>query len=453
MIVESPASLRLMTALLDVGPAGTTREHLIRKADIGTTTFYRLIGPLVEHGLVITSDNRYQVPLNNPYNLRFKLWYDMERLFRLPDEDRNAVLDIATRTRHELGNKLRCLWLVGSAAQDQLTLKSDLDFLAVTTRDSHFHPSATRKVNFVSMAEERFRDLYRRADGFIASALRYGIVLFERDFVQEFYAVPPPVTISPSAAHDEEQATEQLRGRFLQLVKEDRLDEARTALQAFATSVGRLLLRAFGELPPSRATLSAAAKAYFGRGVSASLSRALEVGELSKKSLVNLSRELSDYHHTFQQHVSHLTAFAALPSADPVTMQALCARVLSELAPGGSTLQSKDGDAVTDLAGQQYVFQAKSLSAPLSAEHVRGPGRRRDRRKPKMLLIANGFRDLPPLERGDAFTAEARKEAAAHDVALITGLELLRAHNTLHLESIPAAKILKALLSRTSAGG
>src|SRR2546421_6872906 len=107
MIVDSPATLRLMTALIDVGPSGATREHLIRKADIGTTTFYRLIARLVEHGVVTASDSRYQLLLSNPYNLRFKLWYDMERLFRLASEDRNAVLDIASRSRRELGNNLR----------------------------------------------------------------------------------------------------------------------------------------------------------------------------------------------------------------------------------------------------------------------------------------------------------------------------------------------------------
>ena len=83
MIVDSPAALKLMAALADLGAAGGSRQYLMRKADISTSTFYRLIGPLIENGLVQVEGPTYLMAFSSPYCFRFKLWHDMERLYDL----------------------------------------------------------------------------------------------------------------------------------------------------------------------------------------------------------------------------------------------------------------------------------------------------------------------------------------------------------------------------------
>ena len=132
MIIDSPASLKLLSSLSEIGGAGATREHLLQKADISTSTFYRQIGALIENGLVKAAGGRYSLALDGLYGYRFKLWHDVERLYRLLPEDRDMVLGVMSTMTAQARNKIKCLWLVGSAARGELQRESDLDFLLVT---------------------------------------------------------------------------------------------------------------------------------------------------------------------------------------------------------------------------------------------------------------------------------------------------------------------------------
>lgn len=439
MIVESPAALRLVAALMDLGALGATREHLIRKADIGTTSFYRLIHPLIEQGIVAVDGNRYRVPLDTLYGFRFKLWHDAERLYRLAGADRSAVLDLVSKVRQALGEKLACLWLVGSAAQNDLGPTSDLDFLAVTTGETRFHPPAggSRPVNFVVMSATEFRERHQRLDGFIESALRYGVLLFDRDFAQGYYAAPMPAALPASAIQAEEKPLDQLRTRALALVEHD-LGEARNALRAYAVSVGRLMMRAFGELPRSREALVTACAALFGTRFAASLQKATQPGTLNGAAIIACCRTLADYHHAFQSHLSHLIEFAVLPTAEDAVLESMSARILAELVPRN-----------------RLLVQVKSSSEMPSREQLSdmfstlARGRRSDR-DARGLVILNACRDLPPLERPDEFPESARKDAARRHVILLSGLDLLRAHNVLHLESKPARTVFQNMIKGAS---
>ena len=122
MIVDSPAALKLMAALADLGAGGGTRQYLMSKADISTSTFYRLIGPLIENGLVQVAGTTYVMAFSSAYCFRFKLWHDMERLYDLSPGDRDTVLSIASAIQSQpASGVIRALWLVGSGARDELT--------------------------------------------------------------------------------------------------------------------------------------------------------------------------------------------------------------------------------------------------------------------------------------------------------------------------------------------
>lgn len=457
-MIESPAALRLLAALAEIGAAGATREHLVRKANLGTTTFYRLIVGLVEKGFVRSAAGRFQIAFENPYCFRFKLWQDMERLQRLAASDRDLILTLSGQIRGAGGPSLQCLWLVGSAARGELSADSDLDFLLVS-RDGEATISSsadTRKVSVVQMSEAEFRAAHGRADSFVVSALQEGIVLLDREFVQEFYRIAPAVRLAAHEAAIGDQTTSDNEQRLRDQVARDDVEAAQRTIRAQAVHVGRLMLRIFGELPPSRSALVQESERYFGADWSALIEEAAVSPPASRAALVSLNRRISEWHETFQIQATHLQRFASLPNARGRDLEGLVELLLREFAPEASTEPSDDPGFDLQLRwpdGKHLLVEVKSSTGTLSPETYRQvvagleSARAHLNRKATLLIVVNELRDLPPSERRESERADWRREQVRSDrILVVSVMQLLRAHNRLHLEQRRPGEILEALL-------
>lgn len=461
--------LLLMIALLEVGAAGATREHLVKKASIGTTTFYRVMKPLLERGLVIQQDSRYYLPLSEWYNYRFKLWHDGERLYQLSNKDRSDVLDIMNNARHSIGDSLSCLWLVGSAAHSTLLSTSDFDFLAVVREPTLYHPTATRDVNFVTLTEAEFRARFDMRDGFVLAALHYGLVLFDRDFAQAYCATNVPVEFADQRLHENERAMDHQRKRFFSHIEEDDIDLAATALETLAVSLTRVMLQTLGELPAGKPDLLHLSEVFFGRRFHQWLRSALS-GKTDKTRLLTLVRLWTDYRDRFFKNTSHLKTFAGLPYSRGFEFEKQCSSILEELLskdlPAGTQLQRAGQldvdytteDPGTDLlmkfGGKSYMLQFKSVERQIDAkmvEHQFVSTQAYSRQHPDepivMILVANTYRSVPVAERSESFTEAVIHSADERGVVLLSGVDLLRAHNVLHLEETTPHQTLKQLLT------
>lgn len=456
MILQSSAVLQLMSALLDVGPEGATREHLVHKADIGTTTFYRAIKPLLQRGLVTEQGNRYVLPLTHPYNFRFKLWCDMEKLYDLDDQVRNEVLDIAQRAGQELGESLSALWLVGSAAHGTMNADSDLDFLAVVRKQTLYHPRGTRPINFVTMTEAEFRNKYAVRDDFVLTALRYGRLLRDSGFAQEFYEHAMPRTLPARQAQAKEGALERHRDNFLFFLRSKESEEARKALRSHAVSLARMMAQCFGELPRGKEDLIELSGQLFGKRFVRCLQRAVEQ-KGTAKSMMELSRQLLTYQQRFHENLSHLKTFAPLTHAGGVEFEQLTATIMQELFADGERLEQgghegKDFDlSIRTSDGSMLVVACKTRERGLEADALqpltalRKTMGRKEHDRLYLVLLANTFRSLPLLERPAPFSQNLQQTASESMVRLLSGAELLRAHNVLHLEELTAAAVAKDL--------
>lgn len=451
----SPAVVQLMAALLEVGAAGATREHLVKKADIGTTTFYRVLKPLMERGNVRQDANRYHLPLSDWYNYRFKLWYDAERLYELDDKDRNDVLDILQQARVILGPSLRALWLVGSAAHRQLQASSDLDFLAVLEEQTLYHPDATRPVNFVTLTEPEFRTRLEQRDGFVLSAIQYGLLLYDHDFAQPYYSDATPVQPGERKIHDVERSVERQRKRVLEHLEDDEVKLAAQELEKMSVALARLMLQSLGELPAGKADLVQLSGLYFGRRFQQWLEACMRAK--TSRQVLSALRQGTEYKARFLQNLSHLKAFAHLPQAGGVEFEQMTARIFQELLPKADVGTEKGvGSGVDVIAstspGHTYIVEVKSLEREVDVATVRELGARgrassrQNRAKHiRLVLLANNFRSVPVKDRPRSFSPEVLKEAEKFNVGLISGVDLLMAHNYMHLEDVGSSQAIKVL--------
>ena len=467
MIVDSPAALKLMAALADLGAAGGSRQYLTRKADISTSTFYRLIGPLIENGLVQVAGPTYVMAFSSPYCFRFKLWHDMERLYDLSPGDRDTVLSIASAIQSQLGaGGIRALWLVGSGARDELTTDSDLDFLLVTSskRPQVSGGPHQRQVAVIQMSDEEFREAVDKADGFVVSALRRGLVLIDYGFAQPFYLAPPSVKITPQQARAEEPTSDRNREKVLVEIESDDLDLAHSALRRQAMHVGRLLLRAFGALPEDRKQLVETSRLYFGESWASTLSEAILDNEISKSEMIRLSRQISDQHDAFQSQSEHLEGFAALATVGGLSLESLCVRAFEELIPGGQIIRehSAGRHSGVDLRieapdATAYLIEIKSSREHISEALIESAVEILERAGKSvggsvhLILVANSWVGKPPFEPVlDLYRGSATKHASdsrSKDLSVLSGLQVLCAHNRLHLEELEPSKVLHGLLS------
>jgi hypothetical protein len=289
-------------------------------------------------------------------------------------------------------------------------------------------------------------------------------VIDEHGFAQAFYLAPAAVKITPQQARAEETTSDQYKARVLTEIDSDDLDLARNALRRQAMHVGRLLLRAFGALPEDRKQLIETARQYFGDGWAIILSEAVLDKKISKSEVVRLSRKISDQHDTFQSQSEHLESLAALATAGGLTLEGLCARAFGEFLPGGEVIreQSSKKDTGVDLrirgpSATEYLIEIKSSPDHVSEASIESAVEALERASRfiggsiQPVIVANSWVGRPPFEPVvDLYRGRASRHASTSSskkLSVLSGLQILCAHNRLHLEELEPASVLQDLLS------
>ncbi len=446
MLAQGLAHFALLDALLEVGPEGATREHLVRKADISPTTFYKTVKPLLTAGLVREEGNRYRMPLEHAYNFRYKSWRDFDRLYELDERDRSAVLTVLDSAIRDLGEELYCLWLVGSAAQGQLRVASDLDFLAlVRNADNQYLPRSHREVQWVPMDPSRLEQKLQDGDEFAVNAIRYGLLLLDRGAAQHFYTMP----LRPPSGHFFRQKAltiERLRGRFFSALDTD-VAEAREHLDSLAQTMARSIMQRFGESLAGKDELRKALAAYFGGTLAETFDP--PTGRAGTRELVGLHRRLSECYGRITENAQHLEhTTAALLHGQPAEFEAAVSEVLAEILGPKAIKQPRGHDhgmgdiwlqmpkhpdliaAMKSVAGRaHHSHLAQTLECVARYEETTG-------RPARAVLLINALRDVPMLER-PPLTSKLVEEAEELSVHILTAERLVQAHHMLHVEGGP----------------
>jgi hypothetical protein len=228
------------------------------------------------------------------------------------------------------------------------------------------------------------------------------------------------------------------------------------------------MLRTLGELPRNNTELVEASRRYFGERWAHTLSAAALSTSQDRDSMIALSRRIDEQYESFQDQAQHLQRFAAMPSAPERLLAALGAQIFRELAPTGAIEREVLGVdlRVVVTNGEKYLIEFKSTRGPLSdiafrrairaLEHAKKLlDAKRAEEDVHLILVVNVLSELPPSARAaeDAELERLRRQirsrwgAPEHGgkLSIVSGQQLLRDHNRLHLEEAPAWEILRNL--------
>ena len=454
MVSRSTAELRLLGALAQAGAAGASREQLTRAAGIGYATFYRQVKGLLGQGILLEQEGRYRLDLSGPYGLHFKLWHDMELLYRLAPPVRSEILGHLRQARQDLGPHLLALWLVGSAAHGTHGPGSDLDFLAVVDRPSStdYRLPALHPVHFVVLSAQQFRQGVADLEPFPLIALRHGLLLFDRGFAQQHLQRDFPIQRRGAALQATRAIVQGHRERLLFLVQTGEVAEARAALRSQGTTLAYLVLQALGELPRNREEALGLCRRLLGPGV-ADLLQALVEGTDQAGGLLELERQAEDLHSRFLEAATQLQEFANLLYARPVEAEALLLRLLvagqgdwhlefqQGLSGIGFEVRHGPQRVLVDLVvreGDMEIDRVDRFAERVPSGESQG----------RAVMVAHLFRSLPLADRPLAFPQQLLSRARQRQVHLVSLEELLQAHNRgcLEVETGPVA--WRALLEK-----
>lgn len=455
-LLESPGTIRLLGALVE-SQRGASRELLQQKTGLSTSSFYRIMKPLLRDGLVVEDGSRYRMPFGNPYNFLFKRLHDIERIDQLRKIDRDRIHSISNHAQAHLKGNLLALWLVGSAAHQTMSEGSDLDFLAVVRADDEYSPDrSSYDVHFVVMTEDEFRDRWAEKNDFVLTALGYGILLEDCGFAQEFYLDPLPVELQPQEFYQDEEELAEQKERIMLFIQSKAPKETAESLSRFAISTARRMLRIFGILPAGKPALFRSSQALLGEWFTQLLEKAVEGRATSKHhwatDAVETCHLLEGAFQNFSSHLTHLQSFAKLVTATSDRLEELGALALTELAGGSLEMVTsfQGADLLVTYRRKRYLFEFKSLVGPCTEAPLRQLQRAslESAIPVQLVLVANPYRQIPITERKEAFDSPILEAARAANINLRTSLELLRLVNRLYLEPSHApGSLLKEFLT------
>ena len=422
--------LPLLDALLEAGPDGASREELSRLANTSTSSFYRIIKPMLREGIVVESDWAYRLPLDNLYNYRYKLWRDAERLYHLDEATRSAILSVLSQARVELRSNLQAIWLVGSAAHGNLKEDSDLDFLLVLRQDQDFSPILSRPVQVITETQVSFGRKFHQEDSFLASALRHGLLLQDNGFAQDWLNRKMTIQLDDELIKATQDMLEHHYRRLGFFIEGDEPDEVRRWLKAGATTLGRALLALYGYVPAGRPDLLNALTFYYG-SFSESIRAALDwqSGDHNQAFALysNLDRDWLKFKE-MRRALNQLTVpLLSLSGSRFVQVASAAIYILiQDVIPNKELIlvdrRSSIGDFQTSiLDGRTLVVECKAGSGPLKLEKLTWPAQRRE----VHLVIGNPFSSVEPLKR------DWNLSPASYEALRVQGVDYLDAHELL----------------------
>lgn len=414
-------SLRLMEALLIYGQEGSHREGLRQEAKMSTATFYRALEPLLEAGLVRERDGNYYLPMDHPHNFSFKLWNDQARLLKLVAPVREEVYALHQSIQQKLGENLQALWFHGSAAQNSLRADSDIDFLAVVNKKAEVDVQGSRPVQTVIFTALRFSSSFSEGNAFLRTVLIHGILLFDRQFAQEFYAQPMPAS-STAALKERGELQEQARSKLFFFLRMEEPEQARRALAQLAVNVTRTMLGELGEVPAGKAELIEVGRLYFGP-VFAELVRKCIEKKASEQDLLGLSGQVEQWQKQFAIHAAFIKDLAAGLQGPPLLFEVQCFQMLSILS-GDKSLVKQDKETDADLVisrGDETIFvEAKSFKRGFT-----GPDAMHLPKVRPLVVVLNHLKELPPSQR-PPITDQQRAIFGEWGIQLVDSRELFQ---------------------------
>lgn len=254
MILDSQAKIEVLRVL-----SGHVFDHLsiteiIHKTNLGKTWCYKSVKELQDVGIVARKNNLYSLNMENLLSLDIFKALSVEKIYLLPEEIRKKVLDIYQKIRLEFKDSLAAALLIGSTARLTRTSRSDIDFLIIANPLQKWEITSDEEFNLIVLSKEDLEQKYLECDDFVISALQNGILLFDTNYLIDFFKKPLPFP-SQQKIVEKKIAIRGLVSRVYDFIKIDDTENALLDLKHALSQAARIILLDAGKIPRSRAEL------------------------------------------------------------------------------------------------------------------------------------------------------------------------------------------------------
>ena len=158
--------------------------------------------------------------------------------------------------KSEYGIGLLAFMIFGSAASDEQTAKSDIDFLVVVNKKKEIDYRkkgilSFENLNIIEKTQDEFESDYLFANDLILNALMNGIILFDNGIINFLLNKPLPAP-SYKVIESKKERLETLKGRLLVLLKNKNYKELVEQLKLYIIEKARIKFLEKGIIPSSR---------------------------------------------------------------------------------------------------------------------------------------------------------------------------------------------------------
>lgn len=147
------------------------------------------ISELKEGSIISKIKNKYYIDLSQE-----KVFDIINHLDYIDDAlklELNKIVDLLLRKY----KSIKAIILIGSAARNLTTEKSDIDFLIISTRrikKIKIHSNIGLKLDFILRTTKKFRNAYKNIDDeLVIWSVKYGVVLYDNNFIRPFFNILP----------------------------------------------------------------------------------------------------------------------------------------------------------------------------------------------------------------------------------------------------------------------
>jgi len=190
MVIESKAELGILNVLCSSPFIEHSILELSRLSGVTKKWIYEKLKKLEKQGLVLVKKGNLKINFNNYLSAKLKEMFDMEKIYSLNNERREKILSIFETIRHEFKQNLISFLVVGSVAKQKYTKKSDIDFLIITEHKQDMDLTRFGDINVIDITMNGFREKFLDGDEFIMNSLSSGLLLFDNNFIIEYYKRP-----------------------------------------------------------------------------------------------------------------------------------------------------------------------------------------------------------------------------------------------------------------------
>lgn len=210
---------------------------------------------------VYTTTDKAFLNFENELVLSIKKSNDIYNLYNLHESDTKSILAIKNDLKKITKNRLQAVLLVGSYARNTASEKSDYDFLVVSNEKIKYKKIISgKKIEVISYQTDEFIKSLLKEDEFILWGLKYGLILYDNEFLSSFF--PLKDTNFIKLKHRKKELLERLVYRAGLSIGIDKTNVTSMRLNELKTQLMRSSIIALNYHPKSSPELSNQFKTY-----------------------------------------------------------------------------------------------------------------------------------------------------------------------------------------------